>query len=140
MSSPNRSRTSTDILEGVSCTGPVSCVAVGLSDTGTFGATLVEYWNGTTWSIMKSANRKGSTYSALYAVDCLSTHACVSVGVAPDGQTLVELDYPPIGAVLEPSPNPKSNFGLLHAIACPSLTACFATGASQHGPLIEHSQ
>jgi hypothetical protein len=65
MSSPNRSRTQSDLVNGVSCTSSVRYVAVGGSDTGTFGATLVEYWNVLTWSIMKSPNRKGSTYSAL---------------------------------------------------------------------------
>ncbi|MGO9873966.1 MAG: hypothetical protein ACLPVY_09220, partial [Acidimicrobiia bacterium] len=137
MSGPNRRHTTTDLLEGVSCPSPIRCVAVGLSDTGTFGATLVEYWNGLTWSIIDSPDRKGS-YSALYAVNCSSTINCVSVGVAPGGQTFVARGFLPLGWRIEASPSPKPNGGHLDAIACPSLTNCFATGASQHGPLIEH--
>jgi hypothetical protein len=71
------------ILNGVSCSGPSFCLAVGFvsaggSEGGTFHP-LAEAWNGSTWAVVSppaSANNSG-----FKAVSCKAVNRCVAVGV-----------------------------------------------------------
>src|ERR1700694_648162 len=75
-------------LTGVSCVSISDCWAVG-SQTGTpfFGSTaplpgpsLVEHWDGSSWSIVTSPNVAGDQGSQLFAVTCLSHSNCWTSG------------------------------------------------------------
>jgi hypothetical protein len=45
------------VLNGISCTAPNSCEAVGTQyDTSEAGMTLAEFWNGTTWAVQSTQN------------------------------------------------------------------------------------
>jgi hypothetical protein len=68
-------------LEGVSCASTTSCTAAGhyKESTGTI-KTLVERWNGTSWSIFSSPNPIGATESSLEGVSCASTSDCTAAG------------------------------------------------------------
>ena len=77
-------------LLGVSCTSPTHCLAVGyyVDDTG-YGKTLVEEWNGSTWTEGNAVdpNPRGAPYDAtseLYAISCASPSSCVAVGEYED--------------------------------------------------------
>jgi hypothetical protein len=77
-------------LLGVSCTSPNHCLAVGyyVDDTG-YGKTLVEEWNGSTWTEGSAVdpNPRGAPYDAtseLYAISCASSTSCVAVGEYED--------------------------------------------------------
>ncbi len=82
---PTRSFVSREFT-AVSCVNPDSCVAVGsFTDVGGDGGdvgTLVERWNGTTWSIVPSPNHPHQFTSELTGVSCSSTSSCVAVGIA----------------------------------------------------------
>jgi len=65
-------------LEGVACTSPSACTAVG----GSFAnASLAERWNGTKWAIQASSNPAGQIYDLmLWTVACPRPLQCMAVG------------------------------------------------------------
>jgi hypothetical protein len=65
-------------LEGVACTSPSACTAVG----GSFAnASLAERWNGTKWVIQASPNPEGQIYDLmLWTVACPRPLHCMAVG------------------------------------------------------------
>ena len=67
-------------LSDISCRSTSSCYAVGSSSTASAGKTLVEHWDGTTWSIAASANPAGTTNATLTGVSCPSPTGCIAVG------------------------------------------------------------
>ena len=79
-------------LGAVSCTSDL-IVAVGDSFNRYANQTLVETFNGATWSIAASPNTSMSSSNVLTGVSCTSATSCVAVGTANGGtafQTLVE--------------------------------------------------
>jgi hypothetical protein len=89
-----------DRLVSVSCASASLCFAAGWHSwrppAATHSQTLVEHWNGSTWTIVPSPNGSPSPGSnnALEAVACPNTSRCLAIGHydAPDGffQTLAE--------------------------------------------------
>lgn len=70
-------------LEDVDCVSSTVCVAVGNYKTGTESfATLVERWNGSTWSIQSSPNAAGKAKSYLNGIACATANDCWAVGKA----------------------------------------------------------
>ena len=122
---------SDNALYGVTCLTASDCVAVGdaVPASGR-GATLVERWDGTTWSIEPTPPPPGAG-DALNHVACTSAMACVAVGYrfAADGAqvTLVESwDGHTWSVVLSPSPGTwRSN---LQSVVCTGPAACLAVG------------
>jgi hypothetical protein len=93
--SPNTSTSQNNFLSGVSCTSTSSCVAVGDYYNGTHNQTLIETWDGSTWSIASSPNTATSQGNYLLGVSCTNTNPsfCVVAGDFNTGttdQTLVE--------------------------------------------------
>ncbi len=82
---------STSGLQDVSCISSTECVAVGSYSPGPDEtATLVESWNGSTWTIVSSPDASGQ-YSALEGVSCAGPTECVAVGnYGNDTGTLAE--------------------------------------------------
>ena len=80
VTSPNPSGTAESVLSSVSCPSTTSCFAVGSNLTTSHTKTLVEHWNGTSWSIVTSPNPSGATDSALSGVSCPTTTSCYAVG------------------------------------------------------------
>src|SRR5947209_17224579 len=72
-------------LPSVSCASDTSCVAVGdYVNPDNLEATLVERWDGTSWTMVPSANPDAS-FAKLDAVSCPAVNACVAVGEADEG-------------------------------------------------------
>jgi hypothetical protein len=115
-------------LHGVSCASAAACTAVGDSYTTSNGAyaTLVESWNGTSWSVVPSPSR-GSGGNFLDGVSCASAAACTAVGYYGAGRTLVESWNGTSWSVV-PSPNYGSGGNFLHGVSCVSAAACTAVG------------
>ena len=69
-------------LRSVSCTGPTTCMAVGVWQSPTHSETLVEMWNGSSWSIVPSPNSGavGSPSNELTGVSCFGPSFCAAVG------------------------------------------------------------
>src|SRR5690242_18204475 len=81
VASPNPTGSSGSYLNGVSCKSGAGCFAVGYSTTASNpGTTLIERWNGTSWSILASPNPAGATGSYLNGVSCTSATSCLAVG------------------------------------------------------------
>src|SRR5207244_1717372 len=59
--SPNPTNATFSVLNGVSCPTTTSCDAVGSYFDGSTNNTLVEHWNGTSWSIVTTPGPAGAT-------------------------------------------------------------------------------
>jgi photosystem II stability/assembly factor-like uncharacterized protein len=124
-------------LLDVSCTSPTRCVAVGVTYTTvipTFkSATLVESWDGTTWTVIPSPN-DSPAQNRLNSVSCISATACVAVGSTnAENQT-------PLGEVWDGTSWKLARHaddvpGSLNGVSCTSAPRCIAVG--DPGPLIE---
>jgi hypothetical protein len=134
--SPSTSPTG-NFLSGVSCSDQTHCMAVGSAQVGTNGQqTLIESWDGTSWSVVPSPDVATSTYEELFGVSCTSPTDCTAVGFFDSdsgAETLVESWNGSAWSIV-PSPNPTSIPGLygdsLHAVSCTSSTACVAVGGN----------
>jgi hypothetical protein len=135
-SSPNHAATH-NVLSDVWCASASSCVAVGsYVNGGTIGLTLIESWNGTTWSITSSPS-KGSNDNTLNGVSCISASSCVAVGNYRNGisspyQTLIESWNGASWSVIT-SPNSGVFENLLNGVSCVSATSCITVGSHQDG-------
>ena len=119
-------------LNGISCTSNRACTAVGYSAVAGSNyntSTLVERWNGSSWSIQPGPNPPGPQRNALIAVSCTSRTFCVAVGQSGHG-VLVErwngrrwsIDQNPKAAGL------SSRYTALNGVSCTSKAACTAVG------------
>lgn len=139
---PNPGGAVNSTLNGVSCPTAIECTAVGSSDDGqTSSATLVEHWNGTSWSIVTSPNPSGATFSALSGVSCPVATSCYAVGFGSGGSplavttTLVEhWDGATWSVVTSPNPAGTTSSGL-SGVSCPSATSCNAVGEYMNGSI-----
>ena len=128
----------TTYLSGVSCVNATNCVAVGMEQPGDqpplTDATLVESWNGTSWSIVPSPNSAG--YASVFnAVSCVSATACIAVGEASYYNTVANHGF--TGTLVESwdgtnwslvrSPSPDNFVGLSN-VACTKVTSCVGVG------------
>jgi hypothetical protein len=77
-SSPN------SYLESVSCTGPTFCAATGngyvVADNGNSYTTLMEIWNGSSWSVTPSPNLGTDQGNFMTSVSCFAATSCSAVG------------------------------------------------------------
>ena len=134
-------------LDAVACSAPASCMAVGSYSTTGDGddpaaRTLVESWNGRTWSVTPSPSPGTGNQSLLRSIACTSPSACIAVGVSdpkgdpyhPDDQALVEAwngaDWSVVPAA---ALGDAQQHGALQSIACMSAARCVAVGTSSRG-------
>ena len=131
-------------LYGISCSSPISCVAVG--DAGTLASqkTLIETLTGGTWRITSSPNTTGPL-NTLYYAWCQSSTTCVSAGygISSTGtatKTLIETLKRGKWRIT-PSPNTSSPLNELYGYACAAPKACYTVGLdgyeTEHNTLIE---
>jgi hypothetical protein len=126
------------ILADVSCASPTACTAVGYSVVETSGIesgsssgyatlTLVERWDGSSWSIQPSPNSApepgADVENSLTGVSCASATACLAIGrgFAPKDPLVEQWD----GRSWSIQSSP---FGPLASVSCASPTACIAIG------------
>ena len=132
--SPNAKLNNNNDLDGVSCTGTKSCLAVGWYQRTYAGPalTLAETWNGTKWSVMASPSPGTPKLSdSLNGVDCAGPADCVAAGeqdVQQGGlaRTLVEA-WDGSGWTRTTSPNPFPS-AALSGVTCTSRSSCQAVG------------
>jgi hypothetical protein len=143
--SPALAGSTSAILYGVACYAASSCTAVGYRSDGTTDTTLIEHWDGVTWSLVASPNVTGATTNMLHGVSCATAGDCVAVGYAAGlavGTTLVE-QWNGIGWSIVPSPSPAgATTSQLVGVSCTAATHCVAVGSSTDSanadsPLIE---
>jgi hypothetical protein len=131
--SPNNG-TASNILQGVSChAASRSCQAVGYSYDTSLGAdqTLIESWNGASWSIVPSPS-EGTAENILFSVSCQrSDHSCQAVGYYLNAGGFVETlteSWNGTGWSISPSPDNGTNGNYLLAVSCHSASSCEAVG------------
>ena len=137
VASPNRGSTS-DALRAVSCLTASSCVAVGsyLNQAG-ISRTLIESWNGTKWSVVKSPN-ESSYGNTLSGINCTSSTYCVAVGDYVESEsedielTLIET-WDGNSWSVAPSANPSSSTDALSSVFCYGPDNCTAVGYALEG-------
>ncbi len=152
VASPNSATALGSELNGVSCVSATECVAVGDTYTnpnppygGTQTETLVEQWDGISWSIVANPNpliTKGG--ASLQAVSCSTATSCFAVGsyATPPikgyivGHTLVER-WDGTSWSIVPSPNGASRQRQyvpsdLSSVSCPTVQFCVAVGPASN--------
>jgi hypothetical protein len=150
--SPNAD-TGNNVLNGVSCSTPVQCAAVGYSDGSGFAETLTMTYNGSSWVIVPSGNagQQGNVFDGmgnnyLYSVSCLSASDCVAVGGSVNSHritnSLVETlgSGGPLGQSQfnpAPAPNPGQSGNLLFGVSCTTSIDCKAVGVDWNGDIDE---
>ena len=123
----------------VACVSGSDCWAVGalLGVNGSGGnpsATLVENWNGTSWSIVPSPTPTGAGVvgAVLQGVNCVSASDCVAVGFSSDetGANLHAITEEWNGSAwsLVPGADTGQTFDQLSGVDCVSSTNCWAVG------------
>jgi hypothetical protein len=112
-------------LDGVSCVSAAACTAVGYGGTTT--RTLVESWNGTSWTLVPSPNP--GTDDHLLSVSCISAAACTAAGSYETSTGIVTLIESWNGTSWTRVPSPHPGAGSeLHGVSCATASACTAVG------------
>jgi len=136
--SPYTSTTQANQLVSVACVSDTDCWAVGGAATGSGGdlQSLVEQYNGSSWSIVGSPDTSSSQPNELEGLACPSATDCQAVGVYENGsvyQTLSE-QYNGSAWSIVPSPDvTSSRDSELFAIACATGADCRAVGTFVNG-------
>lgn len=116
-----------DALNGVSCVKTNFCMAVGSELTGT--ATLIEAFNGSTWTVMPSPTPKGG--GTLSSVSCAATNFCMATGSGTKDNPFMEY-YDGYNWTIMSSPT-LIDGGTLSSISCPEISSCVAVGELNTG-------
>jgi hypothetical protein len=116
-------------LQGVSCTSPSFCAAVGYTSTGP----LVEMWNGSSWSVESTPSGATGYFSA---VSCTSPTSCLAVG-----PYLAE-SWNGLNWSLAPYLDQGVRGSYLTAVSCVASSGCAAVGyyitdSGNNGTLVE---
>jgi hypothetical protein len=128
---PNPAGSAASALNGVSCTSPSACVAVGgaFDSFGNPVGTLTERWDGTSWSIQRTST-SDSAPAVLNAVSCTSPSACTAVGGSGAGEVMAER-WDGTRWIIQPVPAPAgAQISFLTGVSCTSATACTAVGGA----------
>jgi hypothetical protein len=119
-------------LNAVTCSTTTWCMAAGWSLSGGTTSTLVEFWNGTSWTIQKTVNAPEATTTALNGISCANgTSACTAVGYAVTGGVKAAIAERWNGTswsmqtVPVPAGATSSEF---EAVGCRGSTFCMAVG------------
>ncbi len=121
-------------LSSVTCTSPSQCWAVGatMDAAGDPSATLVDSWNGSSWTV-RSSPSPSPTSGLLTDVTCLDASDCWAVGAYGYASGQGGAPSPFIESwngtqwSIEPSPNVTA-FGYLDGLTCVRGAMCLATG------------
>lgn len=118
-------------LQKVACPAANACTAVGWYINVSFAeASLVEHWNGTSWTIEFIPSPGGAFDTLLVGVSCTTATACTAVGgydTAPSG-TLSPLAERSTAGGWSVQPTPTLA-GFLDDVACVAASSCIAVGS-----------
>lgn len=136
VSSPNTSPTQTNIPAGIACPSANNCWVSGFYNNGTVDQTLIEHWDGSSWSIVGSPNTSSAQNNDLNRMTCTSSSNCWAVGshsTASANQTLVlHWNGTSWSIISSPSTSPTQQNALV-AVACVSNSDCSAVGEYNPG-------
>jgi hypothetical protein len=116
-------------LNGVSCISTTVCTAAGQYYNGSSNKTLVENWNGSSWSLAETPNPSSS--DVFEDVSCATTTVCTAVGHAGGPSPLAEHLSASVWSAQEtavPADAGASPAIDLSGVSCSSPTECTAVG------------
>lgn len=117
-------------LLDVSCASTISCTGVGgYRNSSNVQVSLVERWNGSTWSHQASPNPEKTTNTVFQGVSCLTGALCVGVGDWNNGKIWQPMAQEWNGSAwaLDTTPLPAgAGETILEGVACRS--SCLASG------------
>ena len=117
--------TPSEYLYGVTCAASSDCWAAGAHWTGTLYRTLVDHWDGNTWTAATSPNTAADQDNILSAVTCVSSADCWAVGSSDAySQALIER-WDGTSWTIVPSTQAGNP---LNAVTCLSASDCWAAG------------
>jgi hypothetical protein len=139
--SPNADTTRQNELNGVTCVSASDCWAVGDYYTADNAyQTLIEHWDGVSWTIVASPNSDPTQTNLLFNVTCVSASDCWAVGKHknivsdPTGGALIIIDQTLIqhwdgtAWTIVTSPNSQPIESYLQDVACTSSSDCWVVG------------
>jgi hypothetical protein len=115
-------------LNGVSCSAPRACTAVGFYDAPS-GASppVAERWNGVDWAIQPVPNPPDASGEFLRAVSCPRARSCTAVGADGIGPSVSVWNGDRWASSAVPLPAGASG-GFLFGVSCTAVNACTAVG------------
>jgi hypothetical protein len=116
-------------LNDVSCTTSTFCVAVGTENL-PGGGTLIEQWNGTTWTVVPSVNAPATTGDTLTSVSCVGTTFCLAVGGSTTGPAVAETWNGTAWSFVSAAAPTGSTLTNLSSVSCVSATTCEVLGTA----------
>jgi hypothetical protein len=117
-------QTADHILYGVTCTSTSDCWSVGAQGTVPV-QTLIDHWDGTSWSEVTSPNVSPDQDNILSAVTCVSKKDCWAVGSSDNyNQALIERWDGTSWSII---PSPQAG-EILNTVMCLSASDCWAAG------------
>jgi hypothetical protein len=136
VSSPNTLAALDNYLDGVTCVSASNCWAVGYYFVNGLVSpvyqTLIERWDGTSWTIVSSPNTSTAQRNFLFGVTCVSASECWTVGLSVNAsgfsQTLIERWDGTSWAVVSSPSTSTSQYNFLYGVTCVSATDCWAVG------------
>lgn len=124
-------------LSSISCRSATFCVAVGNQQTGPAGQTnsLIEAWNGASWSVVPSPNKAGASQNNLESVACSSKTRCFAVGQDVAGTTEAPIVEAWNGTTWTlPSQPTFFGYANMQSVTCPGSAPCIAAGGTNQNP------
>jgi hypothetical protein len=122
-----------NILLGSTCSDAWSCWAVGMTftDIGDGGrpTSLVEHWDGSSWTVSSTGDPAGDSLSGFFSVTCPTTTDCWAVGAqqSADAPAPTALAEHWNGSAWSPVATPATS-GYLTSVACVDASDCWAAG------------
>ncbi len=118
------------VLLDVSCENASSCTgAGGYRNEKSVQVSLVERWNGASWSHQTSPNPAGSTNTVFQGISCVASALCVAVGDWFNGKNWQPMAQEWNGSAwaLDTTPNPEgATETILEGVAC--RAGCLSSG------------
>ena len=142
VTSPNTSNTYENYLNSVTCVSPSQCWAAGyFGGSGSMVAsqTLVEVWDGNSWSIIPSPNintARDSYLNILNGIACTSSTNCWAVGYSyAGGPYLILIEHwdGNSWSIFTSSQIGSGDVTYLKSVACPSESVCWSAGFYRPG-------
>jgi hypothetical protein len=126
--------TTSNVLQSVSCSSAAACTAVGdfvnnIGKSNQAHNTLVERWNGSSWTVVPSTN-PAAAGDSLDSVSCTDAHHCMAAGSSFDGSTHSDLVESWSGGAWSTTavPSPGATTSVLSGVSCATYVNCQAAG------------
>jgi hypothetical protein len=129
-------------LDGVSCSSPAACTAVGQNIEERTTVPLVMNWNGSEWSLQSPPTGSSWQQSSFEGVACTSSSACLAVGGATKPHSpsvaVAEAWNGKVWSVQSVPIRPGTIGAALYGVSCPSYNVCLAVGIdANNNPVAE---